>query len=98
MAMLFFVQVREDNVWMQSTGVINAKEMDLLFKVIIRVIMMGLLQWQQYNMVKMIVFCRDIPGIAFLQGAHEATNTEQARPHWNKHIVGVSVPSGKGSN
>ena len=96
--MLFFVQVREDNVWMQSTGVINAKEMDLLFKVIIRVIMMGLLQWQQYNMVKMIVFCRDIPGIAFLQGAHEVTNTEQARPHRNKHIVGVSVPSGKGSN
>ena len=44
MAMLFFVQVREDNVWMQSTGVINAKEMDLLFKVIIiMVIMMGLL-------------------------------------------------------
>ena len=43
MAMLFFVQVREDNVWMQSTGVINAKEMDLLFKVIIRVIVMSLL-------------------------------------------------------
>ena len=44
MAMLFFVQVREDNVWMQSTGVINAKEMDLLFKVIkMMVIMMGLL-------------------------------------------------------
>ena len=50
MAMLFFVQVREDNVWMQSTGVINAKEMDLLFKVIIiMVIMMGLLYWQQCN-------------------------------------------------
>ena len=49
MAVLFFVQVREDNVWMQSTGVINAKEMDLLFKVIIRVIMMGLLYWQQCN-------------------------------------------------
>ena len=43
MAMLFFVQVREDNVWMKSTGVINVKEMDLLFKVIIRVIVMGLL-------------------------------------------------------
>ena len=40
---VIFVQVREDNVWMQSTGVINAKEMDLLFKVIIRVIVMGLL-------------------------------------------------------
>ena len=50
MAMLFFVQVREDNVWMQSTGVINAKEIDLLFKVIIiMVIMMGLLYWQQCN-------------------------------------------------
>ena len=43
MAMLFFVQVREDNVWMQSTGVINAKEMDLLFKVKVRVIIKGLL-------------------------------------------------------
>ena len=49
-------------------------------------------------MVIMIVFCRDLPGIAFRQGAHEVTNTEQARPHWNKRIVGVSVPSGKGSN
>ena len=35
---------------MQSTGVINAKEIDLLFKVIIiMVIMMGLLYWQQCN-------------------------------------------------
>ena len=97
MAMLFFVQVREDNVWMQSTGVINAKEMDLLFKVIIMVIMMALCTGNN-AMVIMIVFCIDIPGIAFLQGAPEVTNTEQARPHRNKHIVGVSVPSGKGSN
>jgi len=32
-------KVREDNVWMQSTGVINAKEMELLFRVIITVLL-----------------------------------------------------------